>query len=202
MKISNLMILTIICFFVLSCDKDQSLNSSGNTNPGVNFEFESSQHVISDNAYYNGRNTSRMNSVDQKAIKAAREANNAALKARNAQKVAENYLESFFLLTSTNGFFAGKERVTEIYQSVFNTREAVLFIRTPTAITVNNDWQMASENGQWIGTWIVNGENIRVAGDYYAKWHRIDGIWKLKCEVYTQFMCKGDVVCNNKPSLL
>lgn len=38
-------------------------------------------------------------------------------------------------------------------------------------------------------------------GDYYAKWHKIDGIWKLRSEVYTQLDCRGDVVCNNKPTL-
>jgi ketosteroid isomerase-like protein len=202
MKFSNLLILTIIGLSVLSCEKDQSVNASATTNLTASLEFESSQQACSDHTYPNGKCHSAMNSVEQKAIKAARAANNAALKAHDAPKVAENYLESFFLLTSTNGFFAGKERVAEIYQSVFNTRQNVLFVRTPTAITVNNDWQMASENGQWVGTWIVSGEKIRVAGDYYAKWHKIDGIWKLKCEVYTQFMCKGDVVCNNKPGLL
>jgi ketosteroid isomerase-like protein len=143
-----------------------------------------------------------MNSTEQRAIREAREANNAALRVRNAQQVADNYLESFFLLTSTNGFFQGKQTVANIYQTVFTTRENVLFVRTPNAIAVNNDWNMASEKGSWVGTWIVNGENIQVAGDYYAKWHKVDGTWKLKCEVYTQLACQGDVVCNNKPNLL
>jgi hypothetical protein len=110
-------------------------------------------------------------------------------------------LDNFFLLTSTNGFFSGKEAVQNIYQSVFNSRPDVLFVRTPTAIMVNRDWNMASESGNWTGTWTVNGAPIAVGGDYYAKWHKIDGIWKLRSEVYTQLDCSGDVVCNNKPNL-
>ena len=140
-------------------------------------------------------------SADQKAIEAIRQANNTAIKEQDTASIAEVYLDDFFILTSTNGLFTGKEAVQGIYQFVFDNRENVLFVRTPTAITVNTEWNMASENGNWVGTWIVDDEQIEVGGDYYAKWHKIDGVWKMRCEVYTQFDCSGEVVCNNRPAL-
>ena len=142
-----------------------------------------------------------LSTQDQQSIFAARTTNNEAIKKQDAAGVAAIYTDNFFILTSTNGFFEGKERVGEIYQSVFDSRTDVLFVRTPTNITVNPDWNMASEQGNWIGTWKVDGEEIEVGGDYYAKWHKIEGQWKLRSEVYTQFECAGAVVCDNKPSL-
>jgi ketosteroid isomerase-like protein len=145
--------------------------------------------------------TTLFTSEDQKAIETLRLANNKALKEHNAAGVVAAYVDTFFILTSTNGLTTGKLNVQNVYQSVFTSRPDVLFVRTPTAIAVNNEWNMASENGNWKGTWTVNGEAIAVGGDYYAKWHKINGTWKLRCEVYTQLMCSGAVVCNNKPKL-
>lgn len=200
--------LFVICaFFILSfvsCDKDNEVQQleSINTETTLNFNSSNEEPLLE-----RGRNFwmdkcfQRFSSEDQKAIEAARQANNQAIKEQDAPAVASNYLDNFFILTSTNGLFTGKDVVEGIYQSVFNSREDVIFVRTPTAITVNNDWNMASENGNWIGTWVVDGVNIEVGGDYYAKWHKIDGVWKLRSEIYTQFDCSGEVVCNNKPNL-
>lgn len=142
-----------------------------------------------------------LDSSDQQLIFNARTTNNMALADQDAAGLAAIYKDDFFILTSTNGLFTGKEEVQGIYQSVFDGRTNVLFVRTPTKITVNTDWNMASEIGQWVGTWEVEEEMIEVGGDYYAKWHKIDGNWLLRSEVYTQFDCSGEVVCSNKPAL-
>lgn len=189
---------------LVSCDKDQEVQKMNKLNATTEIDFETPDEeplLSRGRGFWMNKCFQRFTSKDQKAIKAARKANNKAIKEHDAVAVASDYLEDFFILTSTNGLFTGKERVQSIYQSVFDSREAVIFVRTPTAITVNKDWKMASENGNWIGTWIVDGEDIEVGGDYYAKWHKIDGIWKLRSEVYTQFECSGEVVCNNRPSL-
>lgn len=138
---------------------------------------------------------------DEQAIFDARTQNNDAIARHDAENVAADYIDNFFILTSTNGYFDGKENVQGIYQSVFDSRTDVLFVRSPYDITTNLDWNMASEQGTWTGTWKVNDEEIEVGGDYYAKWHKIDNTWKLRSEVYTQHECSGDVVCNNKPEL-
>lgn len=204
MKNAVLLFIAFIAFSLTSCTKEHDVQQLGQTATEIAL---SSDTPTAEPLLSRGRNFwqdkcfQRFFSKDQKAIEGARQTNNQAIKEHNAAGVAAAYLEDFFILTSTNGLFTGKETVQGIYQSVFNSREDVLFVRTPTAITVNTDWKMASENGNWIGTWIVDGEQIEVGGDYYAKWHQIDGIWKLRCEVYTQLDCSGEVVCNNRPSL-
>ena len=205
MKKSLLFIIAVVAFIVTSCNKNNELQS---TNNALTVQTSLTEHTSTEEPLLSrGRNFwrdkcfQRFISRDQKAIEAARQANNTAIKEHDAARVAEDYLDDFFILTSTNGLFTGKETVQGIYQFVFDDREDVLFVRTPTAITVNTDWNMASENGNWIGTWIVDGEPIEVGGDYYAKWHEIDGVWKLRCEVYTRFDCSGEVVCNNRPPL-
>jgi ketosteroid isomerase-like protein len=205
MKKTMFFALAIIALFSAGCKKESAQNPlelTHSSNP-LNIDAPENSAVSSTNHdFWKDKCAQRFVSEDQKAIQKVRKANNTALKAHDAAGVASAYLDNFFLLTSTNGFFTGKESVQNIYQSVFNSRPDVLFIRTPTAIMVNRDWNMASERGNWTGTWTVNGVPIAVGGDYYAKWHKIDGIWKLRSEVYTQFDCSGDVVCNNKPNLL
>lgn len=204
MKNLLLLIITIIAFTLTSCNEDNNVEQLETVTSKIDL---SSEDIVEESLTARGRNFwqdkcfQRFISKDQLAIEGARETNNQAIRAHNAEGVTAAYLDDFFILTSTNGLFTGKEEVQGIYQFVFDNREDVLFVRTPTAITVNKDWKMASENGNWIGTWIVDGEQIEVGGDYYAKWHQIDGIWKLRSEVYTQFDCSGDVVCNNRPSL-
>lgn len=196
--------IAFIAFSLISCEKENDVQQLRKTTTQVNLSKDTptvEPFLSRGRNFWQDKCYQRFVSKDQKAIEGARQTNNQAIKEHNAAGVAAAYLEDFFILTSTNGLFTGKETVQGIYQSVFNSREDVLFVRTPTAITVNTDWKMASENGNWIGTWIVDGEQIEVGGDYYAKWHQIDGIWKLRCEVYTQFDCSGDVVCNNRPSL-
>lgn len=198
-KLILLFAVFIACSLV-SCNKDNDVEQL--TQVALINDFSEEEPLSSRGRHFwQNKCFQRFSSKDQKAIQAERATNNQAIKEHDAAGVAAAYLEDFFILTSTNGLFTGKEVVEGIYQSVFNSREDVIFIRTPTAITVNKDWKMASENGNWIGTWIVDGEQIEVGGDYYAKWHQIDGIWKLRSEVYTQFACSGEVVCNNKPAL-
>jgi ketosteroid isomerase-like protein len=204
MKKSTFLVFAVSALFFAGCKKESAQNPSVAINSPNEFSMDAPENsaVSSTNQeFWKDKCAQRFVSSDQKAIQRVRQANNAALKGHNAAGVAAAYLDNFFLLTSTNGFFTGKEAVQNIYQSVFTARLDVLFVRTPSAIMVNRDWNMASENGNWTGTWTVNGAPIAVGGDYYAKWHKIDGIWKLRSEVYTQFDCSGDVVCNNKPNL-
>ena len=172
--------LTIVIFSLIACDKEEEI---------VPMEPEAYEYVLD------------LSSPDQQLIFDTRIANNNAIADHDADLVASIYRDTFFILTSTNGLFTGREVVRAIYQSVFDSREEVIFVRTPIEITVNNDWNMASENGKWTGSWIVDGEMIEVGGDYYAKWHKVPEGWRLRCEVYTQFDCMGDVVCDNKPPL-
>ena len=204
MKKTMFLVFAIIALFFVGCNKESTQNPLKSTNSPSELNMdtpENSAFSSTNQEFWKNKCSQRFVSTDQKAIQRVRQTNNAALKEHNAAGVAAAYLDNFFILTSTNGFFTGKETVQNVYQSVFNSRADVLFVRTPTAIMVNRDWNMASETGNWVGTWTVNGEPITVGGDYYAKWHKIDGIWKLRSEVYTQFECSGEVVCNNKPNL-
>ena len=204
MKNPSILFLAFFSVLIFSCEKSndiQSLESIQTAQHANTMTQDNPTASSRGRTFPNGKCFQRLISRDQLAIESNRQANNAAIKAHDAAGVASDYLEDFFILTSTNGLFTGKESVQGIYQFVFDSREDVIFVRTPTAITVNNEWNMASENGDWIGTWIVDGEEIEVGGDYYAKWHKIDGIWKLRSEIYTQFDCSGEVVCQNQPNL-
>ena len=148
-----------------------------------------------------GIDDQRIISIQEQMIYDLRSENNKALATKDASKVASIYTQDFFVLSSTNGLFVGKDQLENIYQSLFESRDSLLFVRTPLQIKANIHWKMASEYGVWTGTWMVDGVPIKVEGDYYAKWHKKEGLWLLRSEIYTQLACSGDVVCNNLPIL-
>lgn len=175
-----LRILPFAIFFTVGCSKDQATQT---TSPNDQKE----QPIVT--------------TADQQAIFASRMANNEAIKAHDAVGVTNNYTEDFFVLTSTNSLISGKKEVGEVYQNVFQSQTEVIYVRTPSEIKVDAAWNMAAENGHWIGTWKVEEIPIKVRGTYHAKWHKIANEWKLRCEVYTQLDCQGAVICDKKPIL-
>lgn len=60
---------------------------------------------------------------------------------------------------------------------------------------------MAAEYGHWTGTWVANGEAIRVGGSYYAKWHFQNDEWRIKSEIYVPTTCEGSAYCKTMPDL-
>ena len=126
------------------------------------------------------------NSKDQQRIVDARKRNNVAIAEHKSAEVVAIYKTDFFILTSTDDFFVGKEKVQSVFQSVFDRKKNILFVRTPNQITISIDGSTASELGLWVGTWEVDEEKIKVQGDYYAKWHKVEGVWLLRGEMFTQ----------------
>lgn len=82
------------------------------------------------------------------------------------------------------------------FHNEFQTRENVLYVRTTTSVELFPTWNMAAEYGTWVGTWTANGEPVRISGSYYAKWHKMNGVWKIRAEIYTpsEFRNSGEAI--------
>jgi hypothetical protein len=83
----------------------------------------------------------------------------------------------------------------------FKLKPDVVYIRTPVTIQVYENWDMASEIGTWTGQWKEPDGLVKLTGTYYAKWHKLNSVWKIRAEIFTPLTCDGSKLCDQKPEL-
>lgn len=138
-------------------------------------------------------------SQDEKEVLSVRQRSNEAIALHDALVVGESYTQDFTLLSSSNIQVIGKDNMVNIFKQEFETKKDVIYVRTPSTIAINKAWNMASEFGQWRGHWKTEDGAIDISGNYYAKWHKIDGQWFIRSETYTPINCKGGSYCDQTP---
>jgi len=137
--------------------------------------------------------------ADEGAIRAARARSNAAIQAHNLDAIAAVWLPEFVSVSSTNARSVGRDSARAGFSQLFATRPGVVFVRTPEKVDVNVAWGQAGESGTWTGTWTVADGGVRVSGEYFAKWKRVSGEWKLVAETFVQLACEGGKYCDGPP---
>lgn len=140
-------------------------------------------------------------SPEAMSIRDVRMKSNQAIADHDTLTVANAWTEDFLVISSTNSLAVGKEENRKLFVSIFSARPDVIYIRTPKKIDVMEEWGMASEEGTWEGRWTEGAYKIEIEGTYYAKWHKIDGEWLIRAEVFTPTHCEGGSYCNNQPQL-
>lgn len=134
-------------------------------------------------------------SSDDQTIRELRLKSNSAIARHDTASIASFWLDDVYVLTSRSTALNGKQVNQLAFQQDFESKENLLYVRTPNTIEVFSNWNMASEYGRWTGTWVSNKISIRISGSYYAKWHKVEGVWKIKSETYTPTHCEGGEYC-------
>lgn len=135
-------------------------------------------------------------SNDELAIRERRALFNQAIATHDTLRIGNSWMENFLLLTSSDGNITGKHENIESFNRHFKERPDVIYVRTPDQIKVFESWGMASEYGNWEGSWSEGEGKIEIGGTYYAKWHKVDNHWLLRAEIYTPTHCEGGVYCD------
>lgn len=135
------------------------------------------------------------------SIRATRQEFNNAIAAHNATNLAAFCTEDYNSVTSSNFEIKGIENLIKALEGEFRTKKEVVYVRTPTDIQVFEAWNMASEIGQWTGQWQESDGLVQLSGTYYAKWHKVNGLWKIRAEVFTPLTCSGGQFCQQVPVL-
>ncbi|GEM_PF-470619 len=141
-------------------------------------------------------------SEEASLINAVREQSNQALAAHDTVSLAQCFTVDYNAVTSVNVASAGRSLFLERMSKRWESRPDLIYRRTPSTIDVFPGWKMAGETGRWEGTWTeLNGDKIRIAGTYYAKWHKIDGAWLIRAEIFAPLRCVGAKYCSTGPLL-
>jgi ketosteroid isomerase-like protein len=133
------------------------------------------------------------------AIAAARARSNAAIAAHDTAAIAREWMPDIHVTTSTGVRNAGADANANGMQAQFTRRPDTKWVRTPTRIQVFDAWQVASEEGEWVGTWTDPDGPVRIGGTYLAQWRFSNNRWRIQAEVFVPLHCDGGAYCRAHP---
>jgi len=138
-------------------------------------------------------------SYDEKAIRNARLASNAAIGSKDTNTIAQYWADDYHLVSSRNSEIAGRVKNRHNFATELYTKKDVLYVRSSQKIEVFAPWNMAAETGTWTGQWREPDGMVQLKGSYLAKWHKINGEWKIRAEIFVPLSCTGSSFCDKKP---
>jgi uncharacterized protein (TIGR02246 family) len=136
---------------------------------------------------------------DEQQIRAARASSNQAIAAHDLQGIARIWMEDVHIVTSTSVQSGGRESNQQRMGRQFANRPDTVYVRRPTVIDVYLPWAVASERGEWTGTWTEPDGKLDIGGTYHAQWRKVDGQWRVQAELYVPTRCKGARYCQQRP---
>ena len=127
----------------------------------------------------------------ERQIRAQRSAFNRAIAIGDVNAIAAILADNVQLITGTDSkLFAGKAAQLATWTQDLRDRSRGIYVRTPDSIRVSPIRPMALETGHWRGVDTATAKDW-AAGDYVAKWRRIDGAWRIESETYMTMSCGG-----------
>lgn len=118
---------------------------------------------------------------DKVEILRLRNAYNAAIK--NFSDEQFSFLTNDVLTTTGNGtLIRGKENLKRFLQKASVSK--MYWVRTPGEIDINTKLGLAWEMGTWKGYNMDTGDKPVVGGKYSAQWAKINGVWKIKSQLF------------------
>jgi len=136
---------------------------------------------------------------DDQLIRAARDRSNSAIAKHDLDGIAAAWMEDVHVVSSTSAQTAGKAANRERMAAQFKNRPDTVYVRKPITIEAYAPWNVASERGEWTGTWTEPDGRLQIGGTYQAQWRKIDGRWLIQGELFVPAHCKGSKYCNQRP---
>ena len=125
-------------------------------------------------------------------IRTAREGFNVAIAEQDIESIRCLLAPTYHIVTGRSAQNHGADEETVRWAETFRADPTAIYRRTPREITINEDWGLAEELGNWRGSYTAEGTLIHASGVYAAKWQRAEaGEWVLQAEVFTTLTCTG-----------
>jgi ketosteroid isomerase-like protein len=125
-------------------------------------------------------------------IRETRERFNVAIETRDVDVIRSLLAPEYHIVTGRSEQSHGAGREAQRWAERFRSDPTVTYRRTPREVTINEDWGLAEELGNWRGTDTTEGVLVHTSGVYAAKWQRAeDGEWLLQAEMFTTITCTG-----------
>ncbi len=130
-------------------------------------------------------------SADEAAIRAARDAFNAAIAKGDLGGIAAVLADNAQIITGADSLmFNGKAAEMKLWSDDLAAPSRGLYVRTPDRIELSPVGPMALETGHWKGVDTKSASDW-ASGVYSAKWRRTGGKWLIESETYMTTACGG-----------
>ena len=135
----------------------------------------------------------------ERAIRAARARSNAGIAAHDLDVIAAEWTPEITVVSSTGAAATGVAANRTNLARQFERRPDTLYVRAPVLVRVFKAWAVASERGEWVGTWTEPDGPLRIGGTYEAQWRHVEGRWLIQGELYVPVFCDGGAYCQAHP---
>jgi len=130
-------------------------------------------------------------SHDAAAIRSARAQQDAAIAAREFERVTAFWAEDVSIRRGLGQLCTGRAAYRRLVESDASSDIGVVYQREPTDVEVSSSWPLAFETGAWTGRLGSAAGPIAIAGRYSAQWVKRDGRWLIRSEVFVALTCGG-----------
>jgi ketosteroid isomerase-like protein len=125
-------------------------------------------------------------------IREARERFNEAIANKDVETIRSMLAPGYHIVTGRSEQSHGADEEAKRWAERFHSDPMVIYHRTPRQVTINEEWGLAEELGDWTGRYTTMGALVHTSGVYAAKWQRAeDGEWLLQAELFTTITCTG-----------
>lgn len=128
---------------------------------------------------------------DAETIEALRMQSNEAI-ARHDVGAIRSFLNDDYVITiSTGAIERSRDEHSRGFARHFVEFPDVVYVRTPSAITISDTYPLAIEQGTWVGTRTSENGKLESGGQYTAAWKKTDSGWKIYSELFVALYCRG-----------
>src|SRR5260370_25645387 len=115
---------------------------------------------------------------------------------RHDAKQLATLVSSDCRFTAPSVHIDGSEDLERFYASLFTRRPDVMLTHHPSRIFPNENWDVASEQGDWIERWTDKDGVTELRGTYLTMWKRESGHWREYTETIVPETCTGSSYCH------
>lgn len=128
---------------------------------------------------------------DVETIRNLRMKSNEAI-ARHDVDAVQSYLDEDYVITISTGHIErSRDEQGKSFALHMEQFPDVVYVRTPSEITLSAAYPLAIEHGTWIGSRTDKNGKLEHGGQYTAAWRKTDGIWRIYSELYVGLYCHG-----------
>ena len=128
---------------------------------------------------------------DEAAIREVRRQSNAAIARHDVPGILATLESGFRASTSNGSFIDSPAAMGEAFAGRFAAFDDATYVRTPQSVEVSTAGPLASEIGEWVGSWTTPEGPFRTGGRYAAYWRKTDGAWRIHAELFVPLYCEG-----------
>jgi ketosteroid isomerase-like protein len=130
-------------------------------------------------------------SEDADSIRSLRAESNQAIAVHDVDAPI-HFLDSEYVIAASSGdILQGREENAASWTGHFADFPDVVYIRTPLEVTISEAYPFAIESGTWVGSMTTANGKLEKGGRYTAGWRKVEGVWKIRSELYVSLYCHG-----------